>query len=632
MNGWTIRWWQAMLVAALLSQGCGKAVDETGRRAGEGPALPLKKPIYSSEGSTETPSNKKKPNRPRRRNPGAALPVRPVTPAKQVPSPREDVKNPEVIQPDFSWDEGLAMGFAPHPWPTEITSLLIEDPKGLKFQKVVSVDRAIRFSFEADDNDDERHVAGVRIKARHAKGLMLDFQVESQEGRAVQFVSVVATDQNGRRLGRYRSRLAKSKSGASPPRTVQQVKFNPLDPDFELVDDDAELGEVHWVEILFQVAPKSTASVILHQLAVLPAPPQPIETVGRDSFLKSEDRTEEPSLAQRIGDIQRYVDQQGGDWKTWFDSLESARIEIESQLRDQQGYLETREGHALVHLERISHAPSEAWPGPQIKALTALDQFLTQRGIELWIVPIPSSEQVFADRFVSDPPQDGRVDVYRDYMLQSLMRQNLKVIDVWPTLREQNVDPAGADNKQEKELFAPLFYSGKTDVLTPRGQRRVARRIAESLAQLRIESDYDELGVTRTELEIAASLTRKHPKDSFAYEWVPQVLDSSGSPLNTLQSGGQILLVGDETTLRNQAFDTPGVGMASYITLETGLRLHTRCVPGAAPQLIRSFGDTSDELLQGKRLCILMFAEELLYQNGDGDRPIWETAENLGVP
>lgn len=632
MDGWKIGWWPAMLFAALLSQGCGKAFDETGRRPGEGPALPLKKPIYALEESAEAQPEKKKPKRDRRRNPGAALPVRPMTPAKSD-APQQDLpETPEVLLPEFSWDDGLAMGFVPYAWPLEINSLLVKDPKGIKSQEVASLDQAVRLALQSDRSDEGRHIGGIRILARRARGLMMDFELDSQEGGSVQFVSVQVTDQKGRGLGRSRLRLPRPKSKESRSRRVQTFKFDGSDPDFNVAGTKLQSDEAHWVEILFQVAPESTASVTLHHLAVLPALPEPVEVINRESFLRVEELPDEPSITQRIVEIQGYVDDHGGDWKTWFDSLESSRKEIESQLRDQQGYLTTTDGHGFAHLERICHTPSEAWPGPQIKALTALDHFLAQQGIELWIVPIPSSEQVFADRFVSKPPQDGRVDVYRDYLLQSLMRQNLKVVDVWPTLRRAGNSRASERQGDESGRASSLFHSAKTDELTNHGKKQVAKQISEALVRLNLRPDFKALGLTRTEIEISASLKRELSPGTVEYQWVPQVLDSGGTPLDTSLSGSDVLLVGDDSVLTPQSVGATGVGLAPYITLATGLQIQTRLVPGPEPHLIETLSSQSEEVLRGKRLCILVFAEQLLYQNGDRDRPIWETAGKLSVP
>ncbi len=627
MDGGIKQGWPALLLAALLSQGCGTSEDEFGRRANEGPALPLKKPIYSLEESAKVSLEKEKSKRPRRRILGSTPAAKSLKPLKPQTS-RNILENPKGTQPDFTWNAGLAVGFVPQAWPKDSSLLLVENPKGLKSQSVESAGSSIRLLMESDGVQESRHIGGIRMKARHARGLLLDFELDSNPSRTLQTISVLVSDRKGRSLGRYRKRWPKLKT--SPLRQIQEIRFDHVEPDFEIAESETELEDVYWIEILFQIAPESAASVTLHQIAVLPAPPEPVEILGRDSFLKVEALPEELGLEQRMVAIQNRVDRHGGHWKTWFESLESARQEIEKKLSDREGYLATKDGHVFAQLERISHLPNESWPGPQIKGLTALDQFLKQRDIALWIVPVPASEQLFADRFLSQAPEDGRVDVYRDFLLQSLMRQNLNVIDVWDVLRHESSVFSVESRPNETVLALSHYYPGNTDELTARGRRQVARRISESLVRLNLIPDLEELGVTMAELEIPATLTQHQTPAPVDYEWAQQVLNSNGTPLETPQSGSQVLLIGDEATVKPAWLGTRGVGIAPYITLDTGLHVQTIVAPGTSPHFIEKLVRKSKNLLQGKQVCILVLSEQLLYQNGDSIAPIWETTENLG--
>lgn len=91
-----------------------------------------------------------------------------------------------------------------------------------------------------------------------------------------------------------------------------------------------------------------------------------------------------------------------------------------------------------------------------------------------------------------------------------------------------------------------------------------------------------------------------------------------------------MLLIGDEATVKPAWLGTRGVGIAPYITLDTGLHVQTIVAPGTSPHFIETLVRKSKNLLQGKQVCILVLSEQLLYQNGDSIAPIWETTENLG--
>ncbi|MEC7598190.1 MAG: hypothetical protein VX936_07405, partial [Planctomycetota bacterium] len=81
---------------------------------------------------------------------------------------------------------------------------------------------------------------------------MIDFELDPVESRDVQFVSVLVTDKSGRRIGRYRSKLPKSKQRAAPLRVVRDFHFDKASPEFLVTSEDADLEETYWVEVLFQ--------------------------------------------------------------------------------------------------------------------------------------------------------------------------------------------------------------------------------------------------------------------------------------------------------------------------------------------------------------------------------------------
>ena len=627
--GWKRRWLATILLAAFLIPGCGRP-DSTDSRTGSGrPIASQKPPIYEAENgkkSAESKPPKKRSSQPVQQASGSK-PNRPAQPSSPKPGGVE-AKGPE---PESLWSDGLQQGFVPQTWPAAPETMLVADPKGMESQSLESVKGKLRLSLRSEGAGDRRNVGGIRVKARKARGAMIDFELDPVESRAVQFVSVLVTDKSGRRIGRYRSKLPKPKQRTAPLRVVRDFHFDKASPEFLVTSEDADLEETYWVEVLFQVTPDSEATVGLRQLAILPSPRPEVRTIDADDFLRTESLPPRPSQEECINMRQELLVRHGGNYRDWHASLQPARQEILVRLEMAHGPLVSPDGHAFADFNRLSHPPSEAWPGPQLKALTALDNELSRRGISLWIVPVPSVEQVFADQFISLPPEDGRVDVYRESLFQTLLRQNLKVLDVWENMRAAAFQ--GKSTPEEVATKRSIFFPGDTRSLTPLGISVVAKQIAEAVVSLELSPDFQELGVTDVEFEVSDKWSDNDPYGLWDdYYGAEQVLDATGEPLSANDLSATLLLVEASELTRVIRSSLSGAGLAEHVSLSNGLLVESVISGDPFPTTLVELTDAQAHRLEGKKACVLVFPESLLYQNGREDEPLWKSLRAQSSP
>ncbi|MEC8240520.1 MAG: hypothetical protein VX084_05225, partial [Planctomycetota bacterium] len=209
-------------------------------------------------------------------------------------------------------------------------------------------------------------------------------------------------------------------------------------------------------------------------------------------------------------------------------------------------------------------------------------------------------------------------------LFQTLLRQNLKVLDVWENFRAAAFQ--GKSTRGEVAAKRSIFFPGDTRSLTPLGISVVAQQIAEAVVSLDLSPDLKKLGVIDVEFEVPAKWSDNDPHGLWEdYYGSEQVLDATGEPLSSSDPSATLLLVEASELTRVTRSSLSGAGLAEHVTLLNGLLVESLISGDPFPATLAELTDAQAHRLEGKQACVLVFPESLLYQNGRVDQPLWKS-------
>jgi alginate O-acetyltransferase complex protein AlgJ len=334
--------------------------------------------------------------------------------------------------------------------------------------------------------------------------------------------------------------------------------------------------------------------------------PEQGDTNGSDTAIASADgapddrRGEEPDSSATVEDIRKQA-------ASLFDESEGETIVgrdgwlfLPSELRCVS--VGPFWGEAAMEASSVE-SPDYRDPLP---AIVDFHKQLADRGIDLWLVPVPAKAYVYPDKLFADVPtppggKPPRYDDARQAFADKLKEQGVRVVDLWPLLTDMRSKGEQAYCRTDTH-FSPL-----TTV-------RIAQELASEIKQkswYAKETDYrleerqqsirGDLSVDGTEPE---ELPFRFVYDAGGVGRLPVAPDSE-SP---------ILLLGDSHTLVfhiGEELHATGAGLADQLAAELGMPIDVIGVrgSGATPARINLYreGRSNPGYIEKKKLVIWCF-------------------------
>ncbi len=310
----------------------------------------------------------------------------------------------------------------------------------------------------------------------------------------------------------------------------------------------------------------------------------------------------------------------GGDWKKWDAKLRPFYADLAAQAKaDPDGQLLK----GPFHFQRIRYIPyadlcktSEAGePGP-LKMLSALNQQLRARGIDLIVVPFPHKEDVHSEVFSKLAPADGWFLPYRQKFLLQMLEADIEVIDL--------IQPLRAARSRFPHIFYPEHDHHPADGAIQVGAEEIAKRLERY--EFKKQAGYQPLQLGLKPVEI------KKEQDDKTYLSFPgtRVITSDGQPLDTpSNSGSPIVIMGDSFTIVPVGISPEGVGAAlpMHIAYHSGVLPNYLSNKGSSDKAMRMLAREGGDYLAHRAVLIFAFAPNRLF--GQDSQQAGQEAWNL---
>jgi SGNH hydrolase-like domain, acetyltransferase AlgX len=294
----------------------------------------------------------------------------------------------------------------------------------------------------------------------------------------------------------------------------------------------------------------------------------------------------------------------GGDWAAWHDSLQPFFDDLEAKSKANAGSL--RRGRYLfqaLRSGRYQRLVDDPTKGP-IRMLSALNQQLRGRGIDLILVPFPFKEEVHAHYFSELAPKDGWYAPWRQKFLHALRGRDIEVIDVLPHF-------------QQNAAGHPYVYYDATDRHPADGGLRIAAElIAQRLKryELTTRTDHPAIVFQQRPVEVVIephNITRGGFPPNARYPGTQVVFPDGSLVPSDEESKSPIVVMGDSFT------SVPGPGTPSA-NLVAHLGFHLGEVPchlltmGSSDQAMRVLAREGGSFLANRYALVFAFSPSRL--------------------
>jgi hypothetical protein len=350
-----------------------------------------------------------------------------------------------------------------------------------------------------------------------------------------------------------------------------------------------------------------------------------ISRMGRGQPVRTPINTYEkiPTRAESIAkDLKRMEDllaKHGGDWETWHKDTQQYRDLMAERVITEGEDITLEERITFRHMGHLSHEPGSLWPHHQLAMLTSMRDQLAERGVDLIVVPIPTKEVINWPHFLDAPVPDGILMPYRLFFLHSILKADIEVIDLAPTLTK-----AWGNHEH-------VYYDGDDGHPADGGIQATADAVAERLARYNFEPQVQETWRIPFSYRIPTGfdLFPESSKTSDRYIATRvMTMDLKGVRDDSV-ARSPILLVSDSFGSVPYEYGVRNANFVSHLSARTGVPMYHKQVGGGGPRMLRHMAADSHDLLANRKVCIFLFSELYMFQHARGNAKHNWTVEQL---
>ena len=259
---------------------------------------------------------------------------------------------------------------------------------------------------------------------------------------------------------------------------------------------------------------------------------------------------------------------------------------------------------------------TQRWPGPAgssddkddcFSAIISFRDQLTERGIQLLVVPVPNKASIYPQKLASGASRTKQpVNPYTLEIISKLEKAGVEVVNLFEVFSQTS-----SIEHQES-----MYYLPQDTHWSPHGMRTAAKAVAQRILDLgwaekgAVEYDLKPATVERYG-DVLRMIQVPQIKRCFVPQQVhcTQVVDADDGRLYQNEPDSEILVLGD-SFLRIYEQDEPGsAGFIAHLARELGLPLASIVNDGGASTLVRQQLSRRPALLANKKLVIWEFVE-----------------------
>lgn len=325
------------------------------------------------------------------------------------------------------------------------------------------------------------------------------------------------------------------------------------------------------------------------------APPRP--TPDQD--------TREAAIARDLASITNRLAAYQMNWTTWQEATATYRDQLQQKVIEQGGAITRDARFTFRDVSYLAHTPGENWPGPQLAVLQSMNTQLAERGIDLIVVPIPDKEVTTWPFLLDQHPPDGIIMPYRLYLHEQLLKADIEVLDLAPALTDA------------WESFPQVYYDGLDNHPADGAIQVAADQIARRLARYAIAPALDACWF----LPVAFRMPEGYPlfPESAGVQARYQATRVVDRHMKGIRDGGvresPFLLLSDSFGGVPADYGVRNANLLAHLAARTGRYVHHKQVGGGAPQMLKHMAKDAAALLNGRRVCIFLFAEQYLFSH-----------------
>lgn len=272
--------------------------------------------------------------------------------------------------------------------------------------------------------------------------------------------------------------------------------------------------------------------------------------------------------------------------------------------------------YLLFNSERHISDIAESNP---FRSIVSTDRQLKERGIDLIVVPVPTREEIYADRIVTNIDSSAPVSPYRVAFIQALLEQDIEAIDLGPAM-------AAARDRAASALFqyADPHWSSEGIVLAARELATRLERYSNVNAYSDDSRSYRALETLIPKRGAIVKEMSDGSRERFSEPpWhVLQIFDEDGEPYQD-DNDSAILVMGDSYTLTLREHHGH---LNAHLAKELGLPLALLSQGGGGPTATSALARKGSRFIDGKRVILLLFSARYLVD------PIAERWRSVKLP